>query len=92
MEPYHTREGKQEKLPMPELLDDEEEYEVEAVVDKTRSRGEVWYKVTWKGWPEEYDQWIPENEMANSKKLVKQYESEVIARSQAKRKRRGTKK
>jgi transposase InsO family protein len=56
MEPYQQRAGKQEKLPIPELIDDQEEYEVEEVTDATRKQGACWYLVKWKGWPTEYNQ------------------------------------
>jgi hypothetical protein len=75
LEPYHRREGDQPVLPPPELINDAEEYEVETILDKTRSRGAVWYKVKWKGWPSEYDQWVPQEDLANAKRLVRDFES-----------------
>ena len=40
----------------PELIDDEEEWEVEVALDKRKRNNIVYYLVHWKGWPSEYDQ------------------------------------
>ena len=40
-------------------LEDEEEYEVEEVYDKKVIEGENHFLVKWKGWPSEYNQWVP---------------------------------
>jgi hypothetical protein len=40
LEPYHSRDH-EEPLPMPELEDDQEEYEVEEVKDKTLMKGKI---------------------------------------------------
>ena len=79
MEPYHSRNGEQEVLPIPELADDEEQYEVEEVLGSTRKRGEVWYMVKWKGWPEEYNQWVLKEDL-NADELVREWEAKKSRR------------
>ena len=81
IEPYHARDGDQEVLPLPELLDDEEEYEVEEVLRKERRRGAMWYLVKWKGWPEEYNEWLPEDNMANAQGAVHDFEQQQAQRT-----------
>jgi len=27
-------------------------------VDKRKCKGELWYKVKWLGWPDEYNSWV----------------------------------
>jgi hypothetical protein len=83
LEPYTRREDGSEApyLPLPELLDDEEQYEVEALLDRRTRKRVPQYLVKWLGWPEEYNQWVPEGEL-DAPELRKEYDS------QAKRKRK----
>ena len=57
LEPYKRRHGDKSApiLQPPELVSDKEEYEVEEILDKRNYQKEFWYKVKWKGWPEEYN-------------------------------------
>ncbi len=75
IETYHARKG-QPALPMPELEDDTDEYEVEEVKDRVQKNGEIRYLVKWRGWPSEYNQWVRKDDMGNNliEGLVRQYE------------------
>jgi hypothetical protein len=48
LEPYYPRES-EEPLPMPDLEDDLDEYEVEEVKDKALMKGQIRYLVKWAG-------------------------------------------
>jgi hypothetical protein len=61
-----------ESMPMPQL-EDEEEYEVEEVRDERKISGETHYLVKWKGWPSEYNQWVPQKDMANATETIQAY-------------------
>ncbi|KIV98680.1 uncharacterized protein PV09_09560 [Verruconis gallopava] len=87
MEPYHRRKGEQDILPPPEL-EDEDEYEVEEILDEQRRQGAFWYKVRWKGWPEEYDQWLPQENLENAQELLRQFKQKR-AQANTNRRRRG---
>ncbi|EED14527.1 gag/polymerase/env polyprotein, putative [Talaromyces stipitatus ATCC 10500] len=65
---YHPRK-KQEIMPLPELEDNPEEYKVEEIQDKRMIKGKVHYLIKWTGWPSEYNQWIPEDDM-NAPRLI----------------------
>ena len=62
---------------------EDEEYEIEAILDKKTTKKKVEYLVQWKGWEEEYNSWVP---IANlhaddlvakfEKKLAKDHTSE----------------
>jgi hypothetical protein len=77
LEPYHRREGAQESLPPPELIECEEEWEVEEILAKRMRQGSLWYKVRWKDWGAEYDQWIPEGDMTHAKELVDAFKNKA---------------
>ena len=52
---------------MPMLdLEDEEEWEIEEVKDRAIIKGTTHYLVKWEGWPSEYNQWIPKEDMGNA--------------------------
>lgn len=78
LEPYRQRDGVSppEDLPLPELVDNQPEYEVEKVLDSSQSKGQTYYLVKWKGWPSEYNQWIPSSDMGNAERTVATYESQ----------------
>lgn len=57
---------------MPDL-EDEEEYEVDEAKDECKIQGEVHFLVKWKGWPSEYDQWVPEKDMTNAKQAINKF-------------------
>jgi hypothetical protein len=80
LEPWKQRDGGQEVLPMPDLEDEAAEWEVEDIRDKKRFDGETHYLVQWKGWPSEYNQWVPMTDMGNASRLVQKYEKSTAAR------------
>ncbi|SLM34246.1 Chromo domain/shadow [Lasallia pustulata] len=72
---YNRRHGNKSApiLQPPELVSDKEEYEVKEILDKHNFQKEIWYEVKWKGWPEEYDQWIPDQDMEGVQELRRAY-------------------
>ena len=74
LERYHQRDDQEDDLPLPELEDDPDEYELEEIRDKKMIRGQIHYLVKWTGWPSEYNQWVPEDDMANARDMVRSFE------------------
>jgi transposase InsO family protein len=72
LEPWKRREGDDTDLPMPELEDDDE-WEVEEVKDEKLFDGDSHFLIKWKGWPSEYNQWVPELDMENAKGAITKY-------------------
>ena len=60
--------------PPPELIEDEEEYEVEAIRDvrRTGRSKQLQYLVHWKGYPNSDDSWVNHNDL-HAPKLLKQF-------------------
>lgn len=76
LKPYEVREGEMPPLPtsLPLVEEgDELQYEVERIIDvKGRRRCE--YLIKWKDWPDEYNQWVPEQDI--DKDLISNYKNE----------------
>ena len=71
--PYHETDthGPNHPRPPPDLIDGEEEYEIEAIL-QLQFRNRRWrYLVKWKGY-EEF-QWIPANEMHHAQDIVDEF-------------------
>ena len=73
LEQFHPREDTA-LLPMPELEDNEEEWEVEEVRGMRKAGQKKFYLVKWAGWPSEYNSYEPEEHMENAWRAVKAFE------------------
>jgi RNase H-like domain found in reverse transcriptase/Reverse transcriptase (RNA-dependent DNA polymerase)/Integrase zinc binding domain/Chromo (CHRromatin Organisation MOdifier) domain/Integrase core domain len=87
LEPYNRRpDGTEEDfLPPPTLIDQEEEYEVEEILEKRTRKKVLQYLVKWVGWPNEYNQWVPAEDM-NALRLVDEFQSKEKERKEKKKK------
>jgi RNase H-like domain found in reverse transcriptase/Integrase zinc binding domain/Chromo (CHRromatin Organisation MOdifier) domain/Integrase core domain len=56
--------------PAPDLLDGDEHFEVESILDSRFYRRSLQYLVHWKGYPSSDDQWLPAPELSNALDLV----------------------
>jgi hypothetical protein len=60
--PYHETDfhGRNYERPPPDLINGEEEYEIERVIDSRRHGrgGKIQYLVKWKGYPDSENQWV----------------------------------
>lgn len=54
-------------------------------MDSRKAEGKRWYLVQWKDWPEEYTSWQPEENVAGSQDLLREYEETVKPRRRAKK-------
>ena len=79
LEKYHHRAGDvaaESMLQAPELIDDDEQWEIEEILDRVGGRKGVRYKVKWSGWGPEYNQWLPTEEFGRASSLVREFEKE----------------
>ena len=65
LEKWRVAKG-QKVLPLPELVDNEEEWEVEDIVEHKDVGGEQRFLVKWAGWPAEYNTWEPREHLENA--------------------------
>ena len=59
----------------PILVEDNEEYEVEQILNDRIRWGKQYYYVRWKGWSPAYDQWIREENLEHAQELLQDYRS-----------------
>ena len=50
-------------LQLLKLINNKEEYEIEKILNKWKHKKKIWYKIKWKNWSEEYNQWVQEWDM-----------------------------
>jgi hypothetical protein len=81
LEPYKCRPG-EDPASHPEavLLDGNEEYEIEEILDDRWRRGRTEYLVRWAGYAPAYDQWITEANLGNAGELLSEYKSKMETR------------
>jgi hypothetical protein len=59
---------------MPDLEDDNDEWEVQEIRDSKTFTGILHYLVKWQGWPSEYDSWEPALHLTNAPQKIKEFE------------------
>lgn len=81
LEPWNRRSNeRKDTLPMPDLADEDDEYEVEEVKDQKQTREGDYYLVKWKGWPSEYNQWLPAEDMENAPQAIAAFKKQKSQR------------
>ena len=75
--PYHETEahGANHLEPPPDVIEGEEEYEVEKILDSKRTgrNKKLHYLIRWKGYLEAHDTWEPEDNVKHAQESIKQF-------------------
>jgi Chromo (CHRromatin Organisation MOdifier) domain len=74
--------------PPPDIIDGEEEWEIEAIMDHQRRRGRTEYLIHWKGYPREERTWVTEKDLRNAEQLLAEYKGKMGEKIGARRGRR----
>jgi len=69
-------EGQRKEQPAPVIIEGEEEWEVERILNKRKVRGKDKYLVRWKGYTAESDTWEGRKNLENAKEAIKEFEKE----------------
>jgi len=69
-------EGQKKEQPAPVIIEEEEEWEVERILNKQRVRGKDKYLVCWKGFMAESDTWEGRENLKNAQEAIKEFEKE----------------
>jgi len=72
----HQVEGQKKEQLVPVIIEEEEEYEVEKILNKRKFRGKDQYLKWWKGYMVEKNTWEPKENLENTEDLVKEFEEE----------------
>ena len=77
--PYHETEehGANYLQPPPELIDGEEEYEVEEIIDERTNRRKKQYLIKWIGYPASENSWVNEKDLHSPELLADYHRSKA---------------
>ena len=59
------------------LIDDEQEWKIEKILQKWKRKKILYYKIQWKEYFIEYNQWISSKDMKSVLKLIKAFETRL---------------
>jgi len=68
--------GQRKKAPQPVVVEGEEEWKVERILNKRRIRGKDKFLVQWKGFTAEGDTWESRENLQNAGDLLREFEKE----------------
>jgi len=71
----------EEPAPPPMIINEEEEYEVEKVRKHRKQRKGTQYLVHWKGYRDEYNQWIVESGLPHARQAIEDYWMRYLSRN-----------
>jgi len=69
-------EGQKKEQPAPVIIEGEEKWEVERILNKQRVRGKDKYLVCWKGFTAESDTWEGRENLENTKEAIEEFKKE----------------
>ena len=70
-----------EPVPLPDIINEEEEYEVEEIRKHQKKGQGTQYLVYWKGYGNEYDQWIVETVLPYAKETIEDYWTRISSQN-----------
>jgi hypothetical protein len=61
--------------PPPDVIDNEEEFEIESILSHKKTQGYYQYLISWLGYPSSENTWLPEKALINAKEILKCYKT-----------------
>lgn len=82
LEPYYERKGeKTTREHQPIMVDDHEEWEIEAIVNHRTHYRRKQYLVKWLGYPSYENSWLDKKDLDNARELLEEYENSRSAKN-----------
>ena len=66
------------ELPSSDLINETEKYEIEEILRWQKKKKKLWYKIWWKSYSSEYDQWIKKQDMIEMQDLWQHYDMNAL--------------
>ena len=60
------------------FINDKKMWKIKKIMNRTKNRNHLWYKIKWINWNEKYNQWISKNEFDNVFTLKKKYDEQTF--------------
>lgn len=73
LKPYKGNSNRDEQVPQTELASTSDEYEVDAILDYKIRYNKPNYLVKWKGWSNDYNQWLRESDLGGAHELLREF-------------------
>jgi len=70
-----------EPAPLPNIINEEEEYEVEEIRKHQKKGWGTQYLVHWKGYGNEHDQWIVKTGLPHTKEAIEDYWTRILSQN-----------
>jgi len=70
-----------EPAPPPDIINEKEEYEVEEIRKHQKKGWRTQYLIYWKGYGNEYDQWIEKSGLPHTKKVIENYWTRISSQN-----------
>jgi hypothetical protein len=88
LEPYHVQDGKLPTVTQPDLVDEDDEYEVEEILARRTHRNRTEWLVRWTGYGPADDQWLRKDSLEGCWDLVEEFNRKYPNNTPQKRRRK----
>ena len=70
-----------ELVPLPTIINEEEEYKFEKVRKHRKQGQRTQYLVHWKRYGDKYDQWIAKTGLPHAKEVIEDYQTRILSQN-----------
>ena len=70
-----------EPIPLPNIINEEEEYEIKEIRKYQKRGREMQFLVHWKGYGDKYNQWIVEKRLSYAKEVIEDYWTRISSQN-----------
>ena len=67
------------------FIDDTKQWKMKEIMNRIRSKKEIWYKIKWLSWNHIYDQWLSKEKLKHVLKLKQQFNEQMTLRKRCRK-------